>query len=153
MMHIIGTSGNSVKISILGYQFPENEIEKYDSNWLFIEVDVTHQNGSWIAKNACLLTWEVNRLADWFEALANNSKIDNQETFIEPELEFHLVDISSQSNLRIYFEYNLKPQWAPTGKGHRRDLYLDFPLSELDIRQMANNLREELSIYPQRALD
>lgn len=151
-MQIFGNNGNIFKLSILGYQFPEMKSEAYDSNWLIIEVDVTCSQGAWIAQNPCLLTYEVARLANWFEAIASETNTKSIQKFIEPNLEFHFIDSPPEKCLRIYFELELRPEWAAWEQGIMKDLWVDFPLSDLDLNQIANSLRSQLCKYPQRAI-
>ena len=57
-MQLYDANGYALKLTLVGYQFPEMTREPYDSNWLIIEVDVTTPHRSWRASDACLLTYE-----------------------------------------------------------------------------------------------
>jgi hypothetical protein len=50
---------------VVGYQFPDNHISEYDSNWLVIEGRVSHPQADWSFRDPCLLTYEADYLADW----------------------------------------------------------------------------------------
>jgi len=150
-MQIFDSNGNAFRFSILGYQYPEKKFEDYDSNWLIIEVDVTYSQKRWNARDACLLTYEVARLAQWFESIAGGISVESIQKFIEPNLEFHLVDISSEQYLRIFFEFELRPEWAKWDQKIMKDFWIDFSLSKLDLYQTASSLRRQLADYPQRA--
>lgn len=151
-MEIFGASGNYLKLSIVDYQYPKMKDAAYDSNWLIIRINVTHPQGSWVAQNPCLLTYEVARLADWFESVGNKTNVKSSQTFLEPNLEFHLIDCSTEQCLRIFFELELRPEWAAWNQGIMKDLWVDFSLSELDLDQIAISLRNQLSEYPQRTI-
>ena len=52
--------------------------------------------------------------------------------------------------LRIYFELQLRPQWAYSRSAGQENLWVDFPCKDIDLRVAANDLRLELQQYPQR---
>jgi hypothetical protein len=152
-MKLIGANDQAFELRILGYEFPEIEDDKYDSNWLIIEVEVNHPKGSWIARDASLLTYEVDRLGRWLENIANNQQVNPLQSFMEPNLEFIFISPESPSKvLRIYFELELRPSWAPY-TGIMQDLWVEFQVSKLDLQQAALSLWEQLSKYPQRAIE
>ena len=69
-MTFAGVDGQSVTLTLEGYQFPHLTTADYDSNWLNVCIDACHPRGAWQASDACLLTYEVARLADWCRTTA-----------------------------------------------------------------------------------
>src|ERR1041384_7672906 len=110
-MKLFGEHGTSVEISILGYQFPHLADKDYDSNWLQIRVRAIIPDGEWTAEDPCLLTYEVERLAAWLEAVAEGTYTTSSIGFVEPNLEFRMLD---GCRLRIYFELECRPPWVRT---------------------------------------
>jgi hypothetical protein len=71
--------------------------------------------------------------------------------FIEPALEFQVVLGVRLPVLRVYFELEARPKWAYSNRAREKDLWVEFPLEELDLRSTARQWREELRAFPQRA--
>jgi len=150
-MKLARKDGQIFDMRILGYQFPHKETEEYDSNWLIIAGEVMHSRGSWHFSDPCLLTYEAERLASWMDAVAEGRLLQTICGFIEPNLEFRAVLGAQQPVLRVYFRLEARPKWAPANCASKEDLWVEFPLEELDLRSIAQQWRRELSVYPQRA--
>jgi hypothetical protein len=103
-MRITGSDESSLSLTILGYQFPELKDALYDSNFLKIQIDVVAPRGSWMATDHCLLTYEVSQIADWFDEIAAGNPAPTQLGFIEPMLNFYIINKAEKDWLRIYFE-------------------------------------------------
>src|SRR6185312_7650655 len=101
-MQLRGVDGQSVELHIVGYQFPHLATVEYDSNWLRIEGQVHHPRGQWSFQDPCLLTYEVSRLADWLDALAQEKPDSDQIDFTEPNLSFRIVGSAAFVLLRVY---------------------------------------------------
>jgi hypothetical protein len=149
-MKFCGVDGQSVELRVVGYQFPDLAEIEFDSNWLRIEGKVSHPRGQWSFEDPCLLTYEVSRLADWLDALAQGNSISDEIGFVEPNLSFRIVRSATATVLRVYFELEARPGWVATPTAGLEDLRVEFPLQELDLRQAACSLREELANYPQQ---
>lgn len=138
-------SGNqSFSLHIHNYQFPGNRENKYDANWLILEIVVQHELGEWTARSPCMLTWEFETLIAWFEQLDQGIPESPYINFIEPELEFHYLD-QAEPVLRVQLCYGLQPKWW-----HDRDEHfcLDFPRSVVDTAAICKALRQQLAAYP-----
>ncbi len=85
-MKLAASNKSALTLKIIGYEFPEIEGHRYDSNWLIVEVTVTHPEGSWTASDPSLLTFEVTRLADWLENINDGKKVDDTIYFTEPNI-------------------------------------------------------------------
>ena len=151
-MKLASSDGQTFEMRILGYQFPHLETELYDSNWLIIAGEVMHPKGSWQFNDPCLLTYEAERLASWIDLVAEGEPPPTSCGFVEPNLEFRAVGSVQQPVLRAYFRLEARPKWAPRKRARDGDeLWVEFPLGELDLRSIARQWREELRSYPQRA--
>jgi hypothetical protein len=146
-----GSDGQSLALSLAGYQFPDLASAEYDSNWLTVTIDVAHPRGNWRASDPCLLTYEAARLAAWLDGITPESAVGSEESFVEPCLVFSIVDANGGRALRVYFELECRPAWASARAAGQEDLWVQFPLSELDLKAAARELREQLLRYPQRA--
>ena len=122
-MKLLGSDRQRFELRILGYQFPELENEDYDSNWLIIETNVDHPDGHWISQAPCLLTYEVTRLANWLDKIVKSEEVDPEEYFFEPNLRVWLWNANTQEKkIRIYFELESRPEWAPADGGGIEDV-------------------------------
>lgn len=152
-MKIEASTGVSLGLSIVGYQFPQMATEEYDSNWLMIQINVSHPKGDWTSTDPSLLTYEVAEFAEWLEAIHNGESVQPVIGFIEPNLEFHLVmtDDGENKALRVCFQLESRPPWAKGGAVGECDLGVEFPLAEIDLAAASRQLWEQLQQFPQRA--
>ena len=149
-MRLCGPDGQSVELRVVGYQFPDLAEAEYDSNWLRIEGNVIHPRGQWSFRDPCLLTYEVSRLADWLDAVARNDPSADEIGFIEPNLSFRVIRSDASTLLCVYFELESRPTWAEARAAGANDIWVQFPVDELALRQAARSLRQQLTAYPQR---
>ena len=150
-MKLVSRDGQSFELQILGYEFPHFETAEYDSNWLVVAGEVGHSRGSWQFTHPCLLTYEAAGLATWMDAVADTGSCSDTCGFIEPNLEFRALLNLEQPVLRVYFNLEARPSWASNPGAGLEDLWVEFPIGEIDLRSAAQQLRAELKQYPQRA--
>jgi hypothetical protein len=150
-MKLSGPNNTSFTLTIVGYQFPALATTPYDSNWLDIRIDVTSTQGTWSATDPCLLTYEVQQLADWLEAIGERRNTSSVCSFTEPCLVFELLaDDQDRPMLRIFFELELRPAWAASKTASKEDVWIEFPFTATDASRAVQELRTELERYPQR---
>ena len=148
-MELLGSDSSLFELEILGYQFPGIVGEEHDSNWLLVRVRVNSSGRSWQAEDPCLLTWEVARLADWLEDECIKGE-PSECGFLEPNLEFEVLLSAGRSLvLRVYFELEMRPDRRKFCAGER-DCFVEFAIAELDLRAAANDLRQQLTRFPER---
>ena len=58
-------------------------------------------------------------------------------SFIEPTLEIQVVLGGRRPVLRVYFELEARPAWAYSNYAGKKDLWVEVPLEELDLRSTA----------------
>lgn len=139
---------NSFELSIIGYQFPNARTELYDSNWLIIQLNISDSQGAWNVADPCLLTYEVNRLANWLDKIDSGNFGRRDCDFTEPVISFHLTEHNQQKYVRIRFTIEALPAWAQ----NQDEYFIEFPLSEINLKQATNDLRKQLEKYPKRAI-
>ena len=150
-MPLTGPDHANFALHIVGYAFPELRYEPYDSDWLVITVIVTMARGSWRATHPCLLTWEVARLATWFDDIAAQAPVEPEESFVEPNLRFQLLASDGSSyHLRVYFELESRPAWAAANGADMEDLWVDLDADTTDLHAAAAALRAALEEFPVR---
>jgi hypothetical protein len=151
-MELRAANGSIFQLDIIGYQFPELHDEEWDSNWLRIQTSVSVPEGSWSVIEPTLLTYEVNELATWLDAVANGNQSDNSIWFVEPILEFEVAFGEHEEKiLRVKLAMELLPPWEPRFTEVGGTIYsVDFPIVQADLHVAAESLRSQLQRYPQR---
>ena len=149
-MRLESADGQVFELRIVGYQFPEERTDPYDSNWLLMRVSAVAPRGSWSFLDPCLLTDEVAGLADWFEEIASGRPTGNLIEFIEPNLVFSLIGEDPGRRLYVHFDLASGPPWARLSAANGGDSTLRFLLTEIDLREAAISLRSQLAVHPQR---
>jgi hypothetical protein len=162
-----------LELSILGYQSPDPWHPEYrlrsdrvprkvtphetDWNWLRIHIEARTADTAWSAEGAALLTWEVEWLADWLEALAWRRRTDSGREFVDPLLAFRAAILSDELvHLRIQFGIGLYPlsRWSRAERhrppAHDSDVFVEFDLDSSQLYAASRALRAELSRYPAR---
>jgi hypothetical protein len=152
-MRFENSEGESLELELVGYEFPDIIDSKYDSNWLRVKITAVSKDGSWTATDSSLLTWEVARLISWFEQLSRDAAPGQRIDFIEPCLSMELVQANGEPAIRIFFELALRPAWNPARVAGMEDVWLDFPLRQLDLGDARRSLEGQLARYPRRALE
>jgi hypothetical protein len=147
-----GRDLSEFELEVVGYQFPSFSGDMFDDNWLIVEGRVAPTDErAWEFRDPALLTWEVERLCNWLEALASGKAVEDGEDFIEPNLRFEVVE-SSESTipLRVYFELELRPSWFFAHAAGMDDLWIDLRVDNDDLRAAADSLRRDLARFPAR---
>lgn len=146
-MKFIGNDGQELELKIEGYEFPTDFDNQWDANWLRIYLNVKSNVGHWHTIDPSLLTEEVKRLIEWFSDLANDSQVENELEFIEPNLSFKLIDRSKgDKTVRIRFDLESRPTSAYDDK----DYFIVFHFSTQELLEIANALTLELDQFPFR---
>lgn len=146
MLILKGPHGSEFGLMIRAYEIPP--VRK--DNWLIIAIYVSTPYGYWKVFDSALQTFEIDSIIKWFEALAANAETEPEIKFAKPNLRFIINGKSGNYiNLRIYFEYSVRPSWAPYD-GEMNDLWVDLQLTQADLHQAAEELKLELSKFPIR---
>jgi hypothetical protein len=154
-MRLRGREGNELALSLVGYQFPDETVDPWDSNCLLVSVRVVTPNGTWEVVDPCLTTWEARQVALWLSAVARGAMVRPTSTLSEPNLTARVgLDPLNPSRfqLRVCFELENRPPWAPTVAGGR-NLCVDLDVGAADLASAAASLRGDLARFPQRGDD
>lgn len=138
--------GSFFRMTIVQYQFPQIENDKWDSNWLIVEGLVSLNGKEWTFKDPCITTFEVARLADWLDAQAKGAAQRDFCAFTEPNLEF---ERHSDNSIRVRFSHESSPPWSMPNFGDK-NCGFDIPLKG-QLSVIADQLRRQLARFPQRA--
>jgi hypothetical protein len=141
------------ELKVAGYQFRGFAGDVFDDNWLVVEGRVAPADErAWEFRDPALLTWEVERLSDWLEALASGEALEKDEDFMEPKVRFEVVQRDEETiTIRIYFELESRPPWFFADASDMDDLWIDLRVDKDDLRAAAEDLQRDLTRFPPRA--
>lgn len=154
-MLLRGQEGNELELGLVGYQFPDEARDPWDSNWLLVSVRVLAPDGSWDVVDPCLTTWEAKRLVSWLVHAAAREPSTVPMTFTEPNL---TVTARSRTGaplrvqVRACFALELRPPWVKAVAGSD-NLCVDLDVERGDLARAAASLLTDLVKYPQRGDD
>jgi len=144
-----GIDNQTVEFKITNYEFPENTTCQYDSNWLLIFLKVNSHCGKWQTIDPALLTDEVKTIIEWFDNLSKNIKTKSLN-FIEPNIEFELTEYNNDlKKIKIIFDLESRPKNADD----KKEYYVECKLNNLELKEIAENLRNELNPFPTRGFE
>lgn len=87
---MILTDTNSLfELTIVDYQYPPTVGNKYDVNWLVVEMHLRTHDNDVLFDDPCLLTWEALSLCHYLST-PNWEHADQYMGFMEPQLKFHV---------------------------------------------------------------
>ena len=138
-------------LKLRGYQFPDIVDKQYDSDWLMVEINVRHPFGEWSAVDPSLLTSEIESLIHWFEKIDTGDYSKAHLWFIEPCLEFHVIESEEHPNsIKVVFSHEYRPPWGSKEFVEKEEHHLEFPLTDVDLKEVIASLQEELARFPTR---
>lgn len=146
-MRLLGSDGASFEITLLGWQHPRGAANEIDANRLEVRIAIATGEGAWIQIAPCLVAWEVERLADWFDALAAHRATDAGQVFLEPDLRFRIAPASGIARvLRVGIDLRARRppgSAAPVGE-------IAFSVRDDDLAAAARALRTAARRFPVR---
>jgi hypothetical protein len=150
-VRLSGREGNELELSVVGYQAPAETVDPWESNSLLVALRVVSPRGTWEVVDPCLTTWEAARLASWLAAMAE-APDGASRSLAEPNLSVAVTPVGGRLAVRMCFELERRPPWAPTIRGGR-DLCVDLDVSRADAVAAAASLRDDVRRFPRRGDD
>jgi len=156
---LAGLEGNELELRVVGYQFPYDGTDPWDSNWLLVSVRVLAPEGSWEVVDPCLTTWEAKHLVRWLVAVAGDPALARARTaapvtFTEPNLTVVARPKPDDPNrvlVRACFELELRPPWVGGSRG--TELCVELDVGRAAMARAAASLVADLVKFPQRGDD
>ncbi|MGI9022721.1 MAG: WapI family immunity protein [Acidimicrobiales bacterium] len=150
-MELRGSAGSELGLSIVGYQFPEETVDPWDSNALLVAVRVVSPHGRWEVVDPCLTTWEAAQLASWMTAVAT-APDRAAPSVVAPNLSVSAVLNGPRILLTACFELEERPPWLVSVAGSD-ELCVELDVSSADLVVASGALRAGLAHFPQRGDD
>jgi hypothetical protein len=145
---------SAFELRVAGYQFPHIESDEFDANWLVVEGLVAPADErAWKFRDPALLTWEVEGLCNWLEAVASGQDVKESADFTEPNLRFEVAERDQDTiTIRVYFELESRPPWFFADAAGMDDLWIDLRVDADHLHDAAEGLRHDLTRFPPRSL-
>ena len=100
-----------------------------------------------------MLTWEVQDLSNWLEALASGQAVEKRENFLVPNVRFEVAARDEDTiTIRVYFELEARPPWFFADAAGMDDLWIDLRVDADHLHDAAEGLRHDLTRFPPRSL-
>lgn len=155
-MKLSGREGNELEMRLVGYEFPENDTDPWDSNWLLVSVRVVTPQGTWDVVDPCLTTWEAKHLVRWLVNAAAHDPAAATVEFTEPNL-----SVTARAKprapkrvlMKACFEFELRPPWPGSTDGGAGPLCVELDVERSEVARAAASLLGDLIRFPARGDD
>ncbi len=156
-MLLRGRQGTELELGIVGYEFPAERFDPWDSNSLLILARIVSPDGTWEVIDPCLTTWEVDHMVRWLAALAHRADLvaGRPLGLAEPNLTVTSRALPGEPDrveVRACFALELRPPWVRSVAG-AANLCVDLDIDRDDLVTAARQLRADLARFPQRGDD
>lgn len=150
MVSFNNKQNQTILLSSQNYEFPDfTGTEKYDKNWLIINIQVIDGQSSWENTDPFLLSTDWQEIAQWFLDLAQFKQPKCKGLgFIEPNLTFQLKNLDSKKN-EINFDIELSLECRPSFSKEKIAKY-SFSFTPEKCREIAEQCKKEYESFPER---
>ncbi len=151
-MELRGRNGNELTLSLVGYLYPDQAVDPWESNQLLVALRVVSAQGTWEVVDPCLTTWEAARLASWLTTFVVTGD-RRPATVSAPNVTVSARAASGSIIVLVAcFELEQRPPWlASVGGDGELCVELEVPTGEVVVAAAA--LRADLARFPQRGDD
>lgn len=150
MLRLVGSEEEEFRLEVLRYQYPEIVHDKWDSNWLIVEGQVSCHRGRWKFSDPCLCTFEIQELASWLRDVWVG-RAERELGFVEPNLRFERLEAVDGPILSVAFSQESSPPWATEDERYGDGYALRFPFRLNDFAGASAALGSMLAKWPVRA--
>jgi len=151
-MDLRGRDGSELTLSIVGYLYPDQAVDPWESNQLLVALRVVSAQGTWEVVDPCLTTWETARLASWLTTLVVTGD-RRPATVSAPNVTVSARPASGSTVFLVAcFELEQRPPWLASVGGDG-ELCVELEVSTGDVVVAAAALRADLTRFPQRGDD
>jgi len=146
-MVLEGPEGLCFRLTAQGWLRPRGARDEIEANRLRVRLALEADEGSWAETVPCLLSWELERLAEWFRTLAGHRRAEEEQRFLDPDLRFRIAPASGLARV-LHVGIDLrgrKPAGAPAPFGE-----VAFALEDADLAAVARSLAADVRRFPTR---
>lgn len=130
--------------SITGYQFPlKSGINDYDANWLMVQIDYSNANTENTYIEPCLLSDELESLANDIGGIIQGKETGMITDFLEPNLKLLITKVGELYAIQVRFVYEMSDSgW--------KEIYVCQGLDKHGLQNLYNSFKALSSEYPVR---
>ena len=141
-----GDNDHKFELNILNYEFPEKGAsDGHDAEWLKLSVSAGNGEGSWSNTDPCLLTWELVWLRRWLYNVVDGNIENNEITFLEPELKFIFLAVST-----VWYHFSIVLNYGLPRSAEHQPNVLHLQLSERDHVTAIKKIDKAIESFPTR---
>ena len=118
----------------------------HEGDWLSVTLNASVAGANWSAKGQYMVSGDVQRLAQWLDAVAGKDEKEKDIEFMEPEISFAICD-SETRILRVALRWKVRPPWPPHNRIDDEPFYIDFPAEEKMLKIAAQSLYEQIASW------
>jgi hypothetical protein len=146
--------GDSLALTVTGYQFPDAEDPQQRYSWHMVEGAASRAGSSWEFRYPALTCDETPRVGQWLRAVADWLDSESQaaqpptdKEFMEPNLSFSVAGLAGPGTATV--EIGLEQEFqAPEGYRPGRRTPLRLNLTAEQLRTAAAEWDDEIRPYP-----
>ena len=145
-MLLTGATGDSLSLSVSGYQFPDAEDLRKRYSWHMLSGEARSAEGSWDFEWQALTCDESPRVSAWLRAAASQEG-PAPLSFLEPNLRFRLAGDA----VGLVLEVDLNLEFLPPWNRHRyagEPTTLQIAVDSEGLRAAADAWDEERAPFP-----
>lgn len=160
-MELVGRQGTRLELRVVGYQFPGQAVDPWESNTLLVSVRVVAPQGAWEVVDPCLTTWEAARVVRWLAAIGRGDEVTLGRAGLglaEPNVTLMARAVAAgpgsreRVEVRVCFALETRPPWLKAVAGGA-DLCVDLDTTRAELTAAAASLRTDLARFPRRGDD
>ncbi len=151
------TRGDSVRLAIDGYQFPEDEDRRKRDSWYVVEGEATVDGRAWefrwqalTCDTAPLLVGWFLQLADWVAAGSERGESPEPPWLIEPNLQFPAVTVlNGRAEMTVELDLEFLPPGRSDGRrGAGNPEVLRLRTTATELRRAAVDFAATIALFP-----
>lgn len=152
-MQLPDPGGDSLILTVTGYQFPDAEEPQQRYSWHMVEGTAVRAGSSWEFRYAALACDETPRVARWLRPVADfldgggQAQPPSDRKFIEPNLSFSVLGLADPGTATVEVGPEQEFQ-APAGYRPGRRTPLRMNLTAEQLRSAAAEWDDESRPYP-----
>lgn len=114
------------------------------SHGALIEMEVRAEGGRWMTDDPGLERNDLREIVRWLRSIGRGRR-PKELGFMEPNLRFECLTEDEPVRIRVWFEGEARPEWAPWDTWDEDDLWLDLSIARSELATAAETLADELT--------
>lgn len=142
----IDDRNKTIEFGILGYQFPNAGRSKpndpdYDANWLTVQVNYTEDGTTAHFQDSCVLTWELQEMAEALTDILADRETAYISDFMEPYLKFAVAKAGDKFTFTIDFVCDVS-------EGEWKKINTTQLMDREQLSTICDEIKHYLTTYP-----